>query len=321
MVTDAETGAVVGQIRYSAYGEERYTSGMTPTDYRYTGQLSRLAEIGLYHYGARWFDPEIAHFVQADTVVPDASNPATFDRFAYTRNNPIRYNDPMGHDVGCSAADPKCKSTNTISPPKITKPYIISRRNWGALVPGSKGGGEGLFNRESNPGGYAKYSDLYPSKSLSDVLDTVVFHHEGNQQTYDVAQVQKDEMEGGAYDIAYHYVVGADGSIYEGRDIGVRGAHVPDTNSGKIGILWLGDFEPGMAFESGLRLPFDINGNDPRPTTAQIEASVNLVSWLDQEYGIDSAYGHTELYRKSVCPGSNAMPFISIFRALVQEIR
>ncbi|GAP06339.1 protein containing RHS repeat-associated core domain [Anaerolinea thermolimosa] len=105
VVTDAATGVVVGQIRYSAYGEERYTSGMTPTDYRYTGQLSRMTEIGLYHYGARWFDPALAHFVQADTVVPDASNPATFDRFAYTRNNPIRYNDPTGHDVGCTGYD------------------------------------------------------------------------------------------------------------------------------------------------------------------------------------------------------------------------
>jgi len=41
-------------------------------------------------------------------VVPDASNPATFDRFAYTRNNPIRYNDPTGHDVGCPASNPAC---------------------------------------------------------------------------------------------------------------------------------------------------------------------------------------------------------------------
>ena len=40
--------------------------------------------------------------------MPDASNPATFDRFAYTRNNPIRYNDPMGHDVGCPASNPAC---------------------------------------------------------------------------------------------------------------------------------------------------------------------------------------------------------------------
>ncbi|GAP06345.1 protein containing RHS repeat-associated core domain [Anaerolinea thermolimosa] len=88
---------------------------MTPTNYRYTGQLSRMTEIGLYHYGARWFDPALAHFVQADTVVPDASNPAMFDRFAYTRNNPIRYNDPTGHDVGCSAINPDYLDINGLT--------------------------------------------------------------------------------------------------------------------------------------------------------------------------------------------------------------
>ena len=55
IVTDV-AGTVVSKLRYSAYGEERYTSGTTPTNYRYTGQLSKVASVGLYHYGARWFD-------------------------------------------------------------------------------------------------------------------------------------------------------------------------------------------------------------------------------------------------------------------------
>jgi len=129
VVTDAATGAVVGQIRYSAYGEERYTSGMTPTDYRYTGQLSRLAEIGLYHYGARWFDPEIAHFVQADTIVPGTGNPLAWDRYLYTLGNPIIYNDPIGHDVGCGGRDAsQCVSYGKVNSTVIRR-QILDKHN------------------------------------------------------------------------------------------------------------------------------------------------------------------------------------------------
>jgi hypothetical protein len=47
--------------------------------------------------GARWYDPEIGHFISADTFVPDLGNPKSLDRFAYTYNNPIKYIDPSGH--------------------------------------------------------------------------------------------------------------------------------------------------------------------------------------------------------------------------------
>jgi len=86
-------------ISYTAFGEIRTSSGITPTEFRYTGQL-RQAELGLYYYVARWYDPYLNHFVQADTIVPNAGDSAAYDRYAYTRNNPIKYSDPTGHDVG-----------------------------------------------------------------------------------------------------------------------------------------------------------------------------------------------------------------------------
>jgi RHS repeat-associated protein len=39
-----------------------------PTDYTYTGQKN-APEIGLMFYNARWYDPAIAHFTQADNRV------------------------------------------------------------------------------------------------------------------------------------------------------------------------------------------------------------------------------------------------------------
>lgn len=34
---------------------------------------------------------------QPDSIIPDPHNPLDFDRYAYARSNPIRYNDPSGH--------------------------------------------------------------------------------------------------------------------------------------------------------------------------------------------------------------------------------
>ena len=74
----------------------RYTSGLTPTDYQYTGQRNEEA-LGLYFYNARWYDPQLGRFAQADTLIPGAGNPLAWDRFAYTLDNPLRYTDPSGH--------------------------------------------------------------------------------------------------------------------------------------------------------------------------------------------------------------------------------
>ncbi len=90
---------------YKAWGEQRYSTGITPlpTTFRYTGQRES-ASFGLYYYGARWYDTALGRFVQADTVIPLASQGVqAWDRYAYVNNNPIRYVDSTGNmlDDGC----------------------------------------------------------------------------------------------------------------------------------------------------------------------------------------------------------------------------
>jgi hypothetical protein len=58
----------------------------------------------LYFYNARWYDPALGRFIQADTIVPGAGNPQAWDRYAYANNNPARYTDPSGHKV-CDEVD------------------------------------------------------------------------------------------------------------------------------------------------------------------------------------------------------------------------
>ena len=58
-----------GEVRYYPWGKDRYTSGTTLTSYKFTGQREE-AGIGLYYYGARWYDPALGRFIQPDTIVP-----------------------------------------------------------------------------------------------------------------------------------------------------------------------------------------------------------------------------------------------------------
>ena len=91
-----EGAGKVAELRYSAWGETRYTDGSTPTQRRYTGQLE--AEAGLYFYQARWYDPGLGRFAQADSIIPLASQGVqAWDRYAYVNNNPVIFTDPSGH--------------------------------------------------------------------------------------------------------------------------------------------------------------------------------------------------------------------------------
>lgn len=91
-------GVVTATMLYKAWGETRVPSGSTPampTMRRYTGQYE--AEAGLYFYGARFYDPSLGKFAQADTIVPEPGDPVSWDRYAYVRNSPLGYSDPSGH--------------------------------------------------------------------------------------------------------------------------------------------------------------------------------------------------------------------------------
>jgi RHS repeat-associated protein len=68
----------------------------------YTGQRAE-AGIGLYYYNARWYDPSLGRFAQADTIIQDPNITMSYDRFSYVRNNSLRYNDPTGREV-CGTA-------------------------------------------------------------------------------------------------------------------------------------------------------------------------------------------------------------------------
>jgi len=88
-------GALLARQLYYPFGSIRYITGTAVTDYGFTGQM--LDDTGWMYYNARYYDPVLARFTSADTMVPGAGNPQNFNRYAYALSNPLKYSDPSGH--------------------------------------------------------------------------------------------------------------------------------------------------------------------------------------------------------------------------------
>ncbi|MBN1667552.1 MAG: hypothetical protein JW862_10705, partial [Anaerolineales bacterium] len=89
----------VGALDYLPWGEVETATGVLPTAYTFTGQRVDAADTGLMFYNARWYDPTLGRFLQADPLIPDPANPQSFDRYQYVYSNPVRYRDPSGHCI------------------------------------------------------------------------------------------------------------------------------------------------------------------------------------------------------------------------------
>ena len=97
------------EIRYYPYGGLRYSAGSTPTTFNFTGQR-RDSGSGLLFYNARWYDPAVGRFLQADTIVPEPGNPQALNRYSYSANNSLRFIDPSGHRFECGAQGGECSN-------------------------------------------------------------------------------------------------------------------------------------------------------------------------------------------------------------------
>jgi len=91
----------VAHFLYDPFGEMA-SSWIDPTfdasklDRLFTNQRYD-ADLGLYDYRARFYDPLVGQFIQPDSIVPDPLNPLAWNRFGYVYNNAVNYTDPSGH--------------------------------------------------------------------------------------------------------------------------------------------------------------------------------------------------------------------------------
>ena len=172
------------------------------------------------------------------------------------------------------------------------KPTVISRTEWGARPLDLKAPEEfGFFDPRINPDGVLTYPD-----ELSAALNTIVVHHSAFPHA-GPAEIQGLHMDRrGFADVAYHFLIDSDGTIYEGREINIRGAHVQGFNTGSVGIVLLGNF------------------NDEQPNETQLDSLRALVDYLRYVYEIRYLAGHKDYPNQSPdgteCPGDNLYPLL-----------
>ncbi|WCL48100.1 RHS repeat domain-containing protein [Leptospira sp. GIMC2001] len=103
MVTDGMGNVLAGgemggksHISYRPYGEILRTDSYGPdvSKYKYTGQ-EEDRESGLMYYKARYYDPAMGRFIQADSMAFPGKVQG-MNRMMYVEGNPLRYNDPSG---------------------------------------------------------------------------------------------------------------------------------------------------------------------------------------------------------------------------------
>lgn len=101
-VTD-QSGTVIERHDFLPFGDE-VNPPVGPQPRQFTGK-ERDSETGLDYFGARYFSGKTGRFTSVDPVYTwreNLTDPQRWNRYAYVRNNPLRYTDPDGRCIdGC----------------------------------------------------------------------------------------------------------------------------------------------------------------------------------------------------------------------------
>ena len=98
--------------------------------------------------------------------------------------------------------------------------------------------------------------------------------------------------------IGYHFIVGRDAKIYEGRPAKYQGAHVSSKNANNLGISVIGDFQERL------------------PSPRQLAALSSFLDDMRTKYhvGRGGVFGHREL-NSSICPGDALFGWLKHYRS------
>jgi RHS repeat-associated protein len=97
VVTDT-SAAVVQRSNYRPSGERLQSVALVPETKGYIGERHD-DESGLIYLHARYYDPVLGRFLQADTLDPTVPGVGV-NRYAYAGNSPVMASDPSGHNYG-----------------------------------------------------------------------------------------------------------------------------------------------------------------------------------------------------------------------------
>lgn len=170
-------------------------------------------------------------------------------------------------------------------------PHIVSRSDWSAKKP------------------------VGPGKKHK--IQFITIHHTATKQRPDLPietklknlqafSQREDKLASGKtkpawFDVPYHYYIGVDGKIAEGREI----EYVGDTNT---------EYDPMGHALIVLEGSFDTD----QPNARQLESLKAMVKWLAKKYKVsrDNIKGHKD-YANTACPGSNLERLLPELRKMI----
>lgn len=141
-----------------------------------------------------------------------------------------------------------------------------------------------------------------PKPFKTQVPERITIHHEGEYFSPDsdaakfIKKVQVWGMSEARNwtDIPYHFLIGLDGKIYEGRNVFTTGETATDYNpQGHLLISCIGNFE------------------EQEFTKVQLDALINLIAYCCEKYGIspETIAAHKD-YAETLCPGKNLYKYV-----------
>ncbi|KAF0126433.1 MAG: peptidoglycan-recognition protein SC2-like [Elusimicrobia bacterium] len=139
----------------------------------------------------------------------------------------------------------------------------------------------------------------------------ITFHHTAGRKPASVAAayaevqfIQDYHMNGKKWnDIGYHFLVDPFGTIFEGRPVGVIGAHVLYRNPNNIGVSVLGNYHPPVS---------------DQPDFLSLAGIVDVGHYLAGAYAMPPAefFGHRDLGASS-CPGDHLYAYKETLRGAI----
>ncbi len=219
-------GFVKATQLFAPYGTVRYSDGVMPTPYGFTGQQMDV-QTGLIYDNFRYYDPISGQFTRTDTI---DTNMSGSDTYAYVGCNPVTMNDPTGHD-GIDENDPYIQyvgawyqmlhplsqvSTNKFIIPNSKVPdYNVPLSKWDFQggTPGRDGRPD-IVSENGNTGTLiktvweVKSSPLDPAKRGADFAGTGTIQYGVNQAQWYATRAEIEAAKGN-YNLAGYWQVGS----------------------------------------------------------------------------------------------------------------
>ncbi|WP_197027659.1 DUF6443 domain-containing protein [Prevotella sp. 10(H)] len=124
-----QRGTAIQTNHYYPFGmayAENSTTEQGKQPYKYNGkELDQHHQLNMYDYSARFYEPGIGRF---STVDPLAEKYYSISPYAYTANNPIKFIDPDGKQVGFPITSPLGNKT------QVNQAYLNQKYPYGASM-------------------------------------------------------------------------------------------------------------------------------------------------------------------------------------------